>query len=262
LDIRDYNREAWNKQVQKGNLWTIPSSPEAIAAAHRGEWRIDLTPTKAVPHEWLPDLPGKKVLCLASGGGQQGPILAAAGAIVTVLDNSPAQLERDRFVAERENLHITTVEGDMRDLHMFADGSFDYIVHPISNIFIPDLKQLWQEAFRVLRPGGVMISGISNPILYIFDWEMIEKHHKLEVKHKLPYSDLESLTDSQKAQYIANGDPFEFSHTLEEQIGGQINAGFLIAGFYEDKDNIHSVDSPLNDYIDPYFATRAIKPQD
>jgi SAM-dependent methyltransferase len=260
LDIREYNREAWNKQVKKGNVWTIPASPAEMAAARTGNWRIVLTPTKPVPHEWLPDLPGKKVLCLASGGGQQGPVLAAAGAEVTVLDNSPAQLGQDRLVAERENLNIRTVEGDMRDLHMFADGTFDYIVHPVSNVFIPELKPLWQEAFRVLRPGGAMISGISNPIIYIFDWETIEKSQKLEVKHKLPYSDLESLTESQKVRYIENGDAFEFSHTLEEQIGGQIAAGFTITGFFEDKDNILSVNSPLNNYTDLYIATRAIKP--
>ena len=69
LNIRDYNREAWNKQVKKGNIWTIPASPEEISAARKGNWRIVLTPTKPVPHSWLPDLPGKKVLCLASGGG-------------------------------------------------------------------------------------------------------------------------------------------------------------------------------------------------
>jgi ubiquinone/menaquinone biosynthesis C-methylase UbiE len=260
LDIRDYNREAWNKQVKKGNLWTIPASPNEIKAAREGNWRIVLTPLKAVPHDWLPDLVGKKVLCLASGGGQQGPILAAAGAEVTVLDNSPAQLQQDRLVARRENLQINIVEGDMRDLSMFGDASFHYIVHPVSNIFIPELKPVWSEAYRVLKPGGVMISGISNPVIYIFDWDLIETYKKLEVKHKLPYSDLESLSIEQKARYIENGDPFEFSHTLEEQIGGQIAAGFVITGFYEDGSNEVTFDNPLNHYMNLFIATRGLKP--
>ena len=128
MDIRAYNREAWNRQVAEGNPWTIPVSSEAVAAARRGEWSIVLTPSIPVPRAWFPLLDGADVLCLASGGGQQGPILAAAGAQVTVFDNSPRQLARDREVAEREGLGIRTVEGDMADLSAFADASFDLIV--------------------------------------------------------------------------------------------------------------------------------------
>ena len=69
-----------------------------------------------MPVDWLGDVKGKRILCLASGGGQQGPILAAAGARVTVFDNSPAQFEKDRIVAERDGLQIVTELGDMRDL--------------------------------------------------------------------------------------------------------------------------------------------------
>ena len=89
MDIRKHNRVAWDRQVEDGNPWTIPVSEADIAAAREGRWKIVLTPSKAVPKEWFPDLEGVDLLCLASGGGQQGPILAAAGANVTVLDNSP-----------------------------------------------------------------------------------------------------------------------------------------------------------------------------
>jgi 2-polyprenyl-3-methyl-5-hydroxy-6-metoxy-1,4-benzoquinol methylase len=120
FDVRSYNRAAWNRQVAIGNPWTIPVSPEVIQAARQGNWQLLLTPTIPVPMEWYPQpLAGKDVLCLASAGGQQGPVLAAAGANVTVYDNSPAQLSRDRMVAERENLPIHTLEGDMRDLSVF-----------------------------------------------------------------------------------------------------------------------------------------------
>ena len=79
MDIRAYNREAWNRQVQSGNQWTLSVSSEQIEAARQGNWALVLTPTKPVPRSWFPDdLDGKKILCLASAGGQQGPILAAA----------------------------------------------------------------------------------------------------------------------------------------------------------------------------------------
>jgi ubiquinone/menaquinone biosynthesis C-methylase UbiE len=152
MDVRSYNREAWNREVEKGNKWTIPVSSEAISAARKGQWEIVLTPTKPVPREWFPYLTNLDLLCLASGGGQQGPILAAAGARVTVLDNSPKQLDQDRKVSERENFDIETIEGDMADLSIFKDESFDLIIHPVSNIFVENIRPVWSEAYRVLRP--------------------------------------------------------------------------------------------------------------
>ena len=164
MDILEHNRIAWNKNVERKNPWTVPVTSEAVAAARQGRWEIILTPTKPVPREWFPDLEGCDVLCLASGGGQQGPILAAVGANVTVLDNSPNQLAQDRTVAERDGLEIITVEGDMADLSAFSDRSFDLIVHPVSNVFAPDIRPVWREAFRVLRPGGALMAGITNPV--------------------------------------------------------------------------------------------------
>src|SRR5262245_47119201 len=99
MDIRKYNAAAWDKEVERGIEWTIPVTTEIIEAAKQGQWKVELTPTKAVPRSWFPEIKGLDVLCLASGGGQQAPILAAAGARVTLLDNSPKQLEQDRFVA-------------------------------------------------------------------------------------------------------------------------------------------------------------------
>jgi len=258
MNILDHNRRAWDKQVESGNRWTIPVSPEAIAAARRGQWAICLTATKSVPREWLLPLPGKQVLCLASGGGQQGPILAAAGARVTVFDNSPKQLERDRFVAEREGLTLTTAEGDMADLSRFSGESFDIIVHPVSNVFAPEVLPVWREAFRVLREGGILLAGFNNPAIHLFDYDLAAQTGRLEVKHALPYSDVESLTEAEKQRYRAEGLPFEFSHTLEEQIGGQLAAGFVLTGFYEDYD-VEEDGSPLRKYMPSYIATRAVK---
>ncbi|MEO5928603.1 MAG: class I SAM-dependent methyltransferase [Candidatus Kapaibacterium sp.] len=255
MDIRDYNRGAWNSKVEQGNQWTVPVGPEAIAAARRGTWEIVLTPQKPVPSAWFPDLAGCDTLCLASGGGQQGPLLAAAGARVTVFDNSPMQLERDRFVAEREGLEIRTVEGDMRDLSCFSDESFDLIIHPCSNCFVPDIRPVWREAFRVLRHGGVLLSGFNNPLLYLFDQDLVEKGI-FEVRHVLPYSDFTSITDEERNRYITGNEPLEFGHMLEDQIGGQTDAGFMIAGFYED----YWADRPLAKYAPTFIATRALKP--
>jgi len=256
MDIRAYNRLAWDREVEKRTPWTIPVAPEVISAARQGNWEILLTPTKPVPRDWFLDLQGCSVLCLASGGGQQGPILAAAGAHVTVLDNSSRQLEQDIIVAQREGLDIKTIEGDMRELSVFQDGSFDLIVHPVSNLFVPDVRLVWAEAYRVLRDGGVLLAGFVNPVHYIFDFDLMKEKDILEVKHAIPYSDLHSLEPEARQKYMDEGWPLEFGHSLEDQFAGQLDAGFLITGFYEDMDP----DFLLSKYIPTYIATQAVKP--
>lgn len=254
MDVLAYNREAWNNRVAQKNRWTVPVSPEAIAAARHGDWQVLLTPKKPVPRAWFPELAGLDVLCLASGGGQQAPILAAAGARVTLLDNSPAQLAQDRFVAEREGLNIATLQGDMADLSAFSDGQFGLIFHPVSNCFVPDVRPVWREAFRVLKPGGVLLAGFTNPVLYVFDDAKAEKGEFL-VRHTIPYSDLTSISDEERRQYADKGEPLNFGHTLQDQIGGQLDAGFMLTGFYEDGDPAY----PLAKYLPVFIATRAIK---
>lgn len=252
-DIRDYNRRAWDAQVARGNRWTVPVSSDAIERARRGDWPIVLTPTKSVPRDWFPPLVGARVLCLASGGGQQGPILAAAGARVTVFDNSPAQLAQDRGVAERERLELATVAGDMRDLSAFGAEVFDLIVHPCSNAFVPDVRPVWREAARVLRPGGVLLSGFVNPAYYVFD-EVAAERGELVVRHRLPYTDDTRLDEDERAALIAADEPFVFSHSLEELLGGQLEAGLTLTNLFED-----AKDDTLGKFLPLYLATRAVK---
>lgn len=250
----EHNKNIWEEKVKQQSRWTVPVSSEDIQQARAGNWSIVVTSVKPVPKAWFPDLHGKKVLCLASGGGQQGPILAAAGADVTVLDFSKSQLEQDALVAKRDKLSIRTVLGSMTDLSIFAADSFDLIVHPVSNLYVPEIQPVWQEAFRALKPGGCLISGFMNPVFYLFDWELQEEG-VLQVKHSIPYSELDYSTEEEIAK---NGIPLEFGHTLEQQLQGQIDAGFVIAGFYEDT---FGGEKLLDRYTNSFIATRAVKPK-
>lgn len=257
MDIHAYNRQAWDKLVENHDRWTVPVSGEEIQRARAGDWQVVLTPTKPVPKSWFPDLLGAATLCLASGGGQQGPLLAAVGAKVTVLDASPRQLEQDRLVSKRDGLILQTVEGDMADLSMFADASFDLIVHPCSNCFVPDVRPVWRECFRVLRSGGILLAGFVNPVRYIFDDESMEDG-RLELRHAIPYSDLTALDEADRQRIILDKQkPLEFGHTLDDQIGGQTDAGFVIAGLYEDRCDDGESD-PLSRYLPTFIATRAV----
>jgi SAM-dependent methyltransferase len=255
MDIRAYNREAWNREAEGGqNRWSQPVSSEVIAKARQGEFSILLTENIPVPQKWFPALKGAEVLCLASGGGQQGPVLSAAGANVTVFDNSPAQLKQDELVAERESLSLRTVEGDAADLSMFAGGSFDLIFNPCSTVFMSDVRTVWKECARVLRRGGILMTGSMNPVHYIFDLYKADEGI-LEVVHSIPYSDLTSIPKEDLEEHLEKGLPVEFGHSLTDLLGGQCDAGFVITDMYED----YMLDSPLHQYHPSYLATRAIK---
>jgi len=255
MDIRSYNRDAWNREVEGGeSRWTKPFDSETIAKARNGEFSIVLTENIPVPHRWFPPLTGAEVLCLASGGGQQGPVLAALGANVTVFDNSPSQLKQDQLVAEREALVLQTVEGDAADLSMFANESFDLVFNPCSTVFMPDVRAVWKECSRVLRPGGILMTGSMNPIHYIFDLFKADEG-VLEVAHAIPYSDLTSLSKEDLNEYVEKGLPVEFGHSITDLLGGQLDAGLVITDMYED----YMLDSPLHNYHPSYIATRAVK---
>jgi SAM-dependent methyltransferase len=251
VDVRAYNRARWDKQVELGNPWTLPASPETIAAARLGEWSVLLTERTPVPRVWFPPMEGLDVLGLACGGGQQCPVFAAAGAHVTVFDNSPQQLGQDRLVAEREGLAIRTVEGDMRDLSAFPDASFDLVFHPVSNVFIHEVRPVWREAFRVLRPDGVLMAGFNNPAVYVYDER---EDGALVARFKLPF-DSRDLSEEERLRIFGEDSPIEFSHSLADQIGGQAAAGFVLTHLYED-----ATSEPIGAFMPGYIATRAIKP--
>lgn len=257
MDVLDHNRRAWNDYVHRGVKWTVPASPAQIEAARRGELStVVLTASRPIPRDWLGELEGARVLCLASGGGQQGPLLAAAGAQVTVADMAEEQLARDRLVADREGLELVTLQADMRDLGELESSSFDLIVHPVSNCFVEQVRPVWREAYRVLASGGALLSGFNNPVVYCYD-EAEACEPEATLRHQLPFSDLEHLPKEQLERRVERCDAVEFSHTLTDQIGGQLEAGFVIAGFYED--GWTSGEPERDRWFPPFLATRALK---
>ena len=254
MDIAEYNRRAWDAQVAKGNRWTVPVTSEIIASARLGLWSVVLTPQKPVPAEWFPKMIGLDVLGLASAGGQQAPIFAAAGAKVTVIDNSARQLKQDQIVADRDGLQIESVLGDMRDLSDFQSESFDLVFNPCSVSFIPEVQKMFDEAYRVLRPGGLMMCGFVNPLRFIFDEDKL-KTCELAVRHRLPYADDTHLNANELDQLRADGEPFIFSHSLENLIGGPLRSGFILRDLFEDSEEADA----LSAFLPTYFAILAQK---
>ncbi|BDD04243.1 class I SAM-dependent methyltransferase [Aureibacter tunicatorum] len=253
MNINKHNSRAWDKEDGLEE-WKQPFSHEVIKKAKRNIAEVLLTNSKSVPSDWYMPVKGKKILCLASGGGQQAPIFSAMGANVTLVDISANQLAKDKMVAEREGLAIDIIQHDMCDLSIFEDETFDMIFHPISNCFIEDPNLVWAECYRVLKKGGSLLSGFVNPILYLFDMDAIEQG-ELKVTNTIPYSDVEQLPKDQLKKRIENNDTLEYGHSLDTLIGGQIAVGFAVTGFYED----YSCDDTLDKYIHSSIATKALK---
>lgn len=100
-DYVHYNQERWNRvSARQGNGYTVPLSPEEFEKAKASPLTVSLTVGKTVPLDWFEKAQGNKLLGLACGGGQQGPIFAAHGYETTIMDFSKEQLDKDRFVAE------------------------------------------------------------------------------------------------------------------------------------------------------------------
>lgn len=253
-EIIKQNELAWDKKVINNTPWSIPVTKNEIEKAKKGIFNIRLTANKYVPRNWFPEeLKNKKILCLASGGGQQGPILAATGAIVTVFDISHNQLKQDEKVANENNLMISTVHGDMSHLEYFKNNYFDLVFCPVSVTYIPDVIPVFRECYRVLKPGGSFLFGSVNPLIYLFDYKKYDEGI-FQVSNKLPFNSLDELNEEEKINFINNKEAIEYSHTLENLIGGQTAVGFTIDDFYEDVDN-----DKICKYSSKYFATKSTK---
>lgn len=239
MAYQDINAKTIDRWVREGWEWGQPIDHETFLRARVGDWSVVLTPTKPVPRDWFGDLRGKRVLGLASGGGQQMPIFAAAGAVCTVLDYSEEQLKAERKVAEREGYAIEIVRADMTKPLPFADGAFDLVFHPVSNCYVREVKPIWRECFRVLKPGGYLLSGTDHFVNYLVDED------EERIVNRLPFDPLED--PAQMAQLQRDDCGVQFSHTLEEQINGQLEAGFTLLALYEDTNGqgrLHDLNVP------------------
>lgn len=249
------NAKAWDYENKNDNFWTVSVNKNQINEAKKGNLNIYLTPMKYVKPKWVTNIKGLKILALACGGGQQSIMLAAAGAKVTVLDISKKQIETDIETAKENDLNIETHIGDMQDLSIFKDESFDMIFNPTSTCFISDVQKTYNECYRVLKKGGKFLTSATNPALYLFD-EKKELKGKLKVKYTIPYSDLKSLSRKDVQKMIDQHDTIEFSHTWDILLGGLFKSGFILNDMYSDYSGLEIVDSFVHDC---YFAMQAIK---
>ena len=216
----DHTRRAWDRLAAAGVPLARPAADEAF-----GDPRHWLGSAGSDGRPWLPArLDGLEVLCLAAGGGKHGPLYAAAGARVTVLDLAPAMLALDRAVARERRIDLAIVEGSMDDLGMFPPGRFDLVIHPVSTCYLPDVAAVFREVARVTRPGGIYISQHKSPAslqagLLPNDRGRYELEHPQRAGAALPDAPPSRLREAGCREHV---------HSLEALVGGICRAGFTI----------------------------------
>ena len=213
------NRRAWDALVRKKNRFASPAKDDQFADPLR---LLDGS-------NWLEgDIRDKRVLCLAAGGGRQGPLYAAAGGSVTVVDISPAQLVLDRQVASERGLSLRTVEASMDDLSMFEPGEFEIVIHPVSSCYLPNIGDIYGQVARVTQRGGIYISQHKQPTSLQTETRPSGEGYRL----LLPYYRADPLPQVQGSLFREDG-TVEYLHRWEQLIGGLCRAGFAVEDLTE-----------------------------
>ena len=243
-----HNRAAWDRLAKKQDRLAKPARDVDFA-----------NPLQSVDGPgWLGgDIRGKRVLCLAAGGGRQGPIYAAAGAIVTVVDISPAMLELDRAVAAERDIQLTTIEASMDDLGMLANDSFDLVIHPVSTCYVPDVNPVYREVARVLSAGGIYISQHKQPTSLQATIAPDQSGFRLE--HR--YYKTDPLPPSPHPNLIREDGTLEYIHRWEQLLGAMCRAGLVIEDITEPLHAKPDADSKSFAYrcqfVAPYVRVKA-----
>lgn len=227
-EIAQYNKKRWEALVRENALFTRP-----LLSMDAGSARAYIDPSGM-----LGDVSGKKVLCLASGGGQQSAAFALLGAQVAVLDISEPQLERDRLAAEHYGVPIETYQGDMRDLSCLERDSFDLVWHPYSLNFVPDCRAVFREVSRIIRDGGMYHIMCANPFIWgVGETDWNGTGYPLSIPYEdgieLTYRDQDWVYERTQGSQIQG--PREYRQTLGTIMNGLIENGFAICGFTEVK---------------------------
>jgi ubiquinone/menaquinone biosynthesis C-methylase UbiE len=220
-EVAAFNQARWRALADADALFTRPALDLDADSARE---RVD-------PHGLLGPLEGKQVLCLAGGGGQQSAAFALLGAQVTVADLSDAQLERDALVAAHYGVAIRTLQADMRDLSALAPASFDVVQHAYSINFVPDVRVVFEQVARVLRPGGLYQLMFANPFIAGVNprsWSGDGYPLRQPYLDGAPVQSEDEVWVYRAGSTPAVPPPREFRHALSTVVNGLVEHGFTI----------------------------------
>ena len=211
----EHNRAAWDDRARK----RLAHTETAGDAQFTDPW------TFIDDCGWLGrNVAGKKVLCLAAGGGWHGPLFASVGARVTVIDISPEMLALDNEVAAQRGLKLRTLEASIDHLSELADAEFDLVIQPVSTCYVPDINWVYREVARVTAPGGLYISQHKQPVNLQSGAMPSSNGYPIQESY---YRSGPLPSEHVNALHRESG-TLEYLHRWDDLLGGICRAGFVI----------------------------------
>jgi len=228
--IAEHNKQMWERLAKAAMNYTRPFGRPPTSTAGMRRFMDRRARLKGVR------LQGARVLGLAAGGGWDRVIFAKLGADVTVFDISPTQLKTVRDLATRQRVKVRLVRGNMKDLSVFKDASFDVIWHCHSLVFIDDAVRVLKEVGRVLAPGGTYLLSTMHPTTLRLYGTFKDGgwHPKISyfVDKPVPYlSEWEMTWTLGKKKLVAP--TIEFGHRFETIVNGMVAGGMVVDGIWE-----------------------------
>ena len=229
-DISRTNRERWNALARANVEWSRPYLEYTREQAAANISRLGV----------LKNVSGKRVLCLASGGGQGSVAFALMGAEVTVLDLSDEQLARDRLAAAHHGLAAATPSRAICvTCPSSPDNAFDIVWQVYSINFVPSRGGMFFAGSGACSsPVGFTSSNLPIPSSMAVDDQAWDgKAYALNA----PYLDGEDITirfphwdvpqeDGTSLKLLS---PHEFRHTLSTVLNTLAGLGFSLIGLWE-----------------------------
>lgn len=249
---RENNRRVYDRMADRGDPLCRPATEQELAQ-----------PLSVLDQAgWLGgSITGKRVLCLAAGGGRQSSLYAAAGAEVTVVDLSGAMLELDRRVAAERGYPMRVLQTSMEDLSGLDDAGFDIVIQPVSTCYVPSVAPVFAEVARVTRPGGLYISQHKQPVSLQAGFERSGGSYPLRHEYYRDGPVPPPQSTSKSTQRLREQGAIEFLHRWEDLIGGMCRSGFVIEDLIEP---LHAKpDAAINSFADratfiaPYVRIKA-----
>lgn len=243
-------------------LRTNEAAWDHLATDHAFAGPVNLPPDRitaqAAMDPWLREygVEGRRLLCLAAGGGRHGPLHALAGADVTVVDISSEQLRHDQRAARDHGLQLQTVRASIDDLSALPSGGFDIVLQPVSSCYLPDLAPLHAEVARLLCSGGMYVVQHKQPGSLQASAEPTAGHYVID--H--PQVEGARLTAVDGVGHRERGTA-EFLHTLDALLGGLCRAGLVIEDIAEPPRGDAFAQAPSeghrSSYLPPYLKIKA-----
>jgi ubiquinone/menaquinone biosynthesis C-methylase UbiE len=181
-------------------------------------------------------LDGARVLGLAAGGGWDPIIFARLGATTTVFDISPTQLKTVGELAARQRVKVRLVRGNMKDLSVFKDASFDVIWHCHSLVFIDDAARVLEAVGRVLAPGGTYLLSTMHPTTLRLYNTYKDGGWRPKISYfsdkPVPYMNEWDMTWTWGRKKVV-APTIEFGHRFETIVNGMVAGGMVVDGIWE-----------------------------